>query len=75
MKFSIACICGYETPLVENKKHIDYDLLDAHQEFCGMKDESDLIAQVKRLRYIVDSIPDEVWEDMKTWESMKGVIE
>jgi len=34
-----------------------------------------LITEVKRLRYIVDSIPDEVWEDMKTWESMKGVIE
>tara|TARA_B100000519_G_C13980689_1_gene314455 strand:+ start:438 stop:581 length:144 start_codon:yes stop_codon:yes gene_type:complete len=34
MKFSIACICGYETPLVENKKDIDYDLLNAHQEFC-----------------------------------------
>jgi hypothetical protein len=31
--------------------------------------------ELKRLRYIVDSIPDEVWEDMKTWESMKGVIE
>ncbi len=34
-----------------------------------------LLEEVKRLRYIVDSIPDEVWEDMKTWESMKGVIE
>jgi len=32
-------------------------------------------AEVKRLRYIVDSIPDEVWEDMRTWESMQGVIE
>lgn len=31
--------------------------------------------ELKRLRYIVDSIPDKVWEDMKTWESMKGVIE
>ena len=35
----------------------------------------DLLAEVKKLRYIVDSIPDEVWEDMKTWEAMKGVIE
>ena len=34
-----------------------------------------LLAEVKRLRYIVDSIPDEVWNDMKTWEAMKGVIE
>jgi hypothetical protein len=34
-----------------------------------------LLAEVKRLRYIVDSIPDEVWKDMKTWEAMKGVIE
>ncbi len=31
--------------------------------------------EIKRLRYIVDSIPDEVWEDMRTWESMQGVIE
>lgn len=31
--------------------------------------------EVKRLRYIVDSIPDEVWEEMKEWEEMKGVIE
>lgn len=34
-----------------------------------------LLEEVKRLRYIVDSIPDEVWNDMKTWEAMKGVIE
>ena len=39
-----------------------------------------LLAEVIRLRYIVDSIPDEVWEDMMTWEAMKmmkgwGVIE
>ena len=31
--------------------------------------------EVKRLRLIVDSIPDEVWEDMRTGESMQGVIE
>ena len=31
--------------------------------------------EIERLRYIVDSIPDEVWEDMRTWESMQGVIE
>ena len=34
MKYSVACICGYETPLVENEEDIDYDLLAAHQEFC-----------------------------------------
>ena len=34
MKYSASCICGYETPLVENKEDIDYDLLHAHQEFC-----------------------------------------
>ena len=34
-----------------------------------------LLEEVKRLRYIVDSIPDEVWKDMKTWEAMKGVID
>tara|TARA_R110000765_G_C18637136_1_gene573717 strand:+ start:336 stop:620 length:285 start_codon:yes stop_codon:yes gene_type:complete len=34
-----------------------------------------ILEELKRLRYIVDSIPDEVWEDMKTWESMKEVIE
>tara|TARA_R100001086_G_scaffold163829_1_gene88385 strand:+ start:4936 stop:5160 length:225 start_codon:yes stop_codon:yes gene_type:complete len=58
-------------------------------ELCGSSDINDLIlycrslkqdcvkhiTEVKRLRYIADSIPDEVWEDMKTWESMKGVIE
>ena len=35
----------------------------------------ELLAEVERLRYIVDSIPDEVWKDMKTWEAMEGVIE
>jgi len=34
MKFSVACICGYESPLVNNEEDIDYDLLHAHQEFC-----------------------------------------
>lgn len=34
-----------------------------------------LLAEVKRLRLIVDSIPDEVWDDMRTWESMQGVME
>lgn len=34
MRFSVACICGYETPLVDDEQDIDYDLLHAHQEFC-----------------------------------------
>ena len=34
-----------------------------------------LEAEDKRLRFIVDSIPDDVWDEMKTWESMEGVIE
>jgi len=34
MKYSLACICGYETPHVENKKDVDTDLIDIHQEFC-----------------------------------------
>ena len=34
-----------------------------------------LLAEVERLRFIVDSIPDDVWEDMRTWEAMEGVIE
>ena len=33
MRFSVACICGYETPLVD-EENIDYGLLHAHQEFC-----------------------------------------
>ena len=34
MKHSGFCECGYETPLVEDREDIDWDLLDAHQEFC-----------------------------------------
>mgnify|MGYP003142099175 CR=1 FL=1 len=34
MKHSGVCICGYETPLVEDREDIDWDLLDIHQEFC-----------------------------------------
>jgi len=34
MKYSVSCICGFETPLVEDKADIDYDLLYSHQEFC-----------------------------------------
>jgi hypothetical protein len=48
----------------------NYDILRYYRD-----EYKDLLAEVKRLRYIVDSIPDEVWNDMKTWEAMKGVIE
>tara|TARA_R100001463_G_scaffold133108_1_gene194229 strand:- start:125 stop:307 length:183 start_codon:yes stop_codon:yes gene_type:complete len=34
MKHSLVCLCGYETPLVEDEEDIDWDLLYAHQEFC-----------------------------------------
>jgi|13_taG_2_1085334.scaffolds.fasta_scaffold05531_2 hypothetical protein len=30
-----------------------------------------LKAEVKQLRFIVNTIPNEVWEDMKTWENTK----
>ena len=31
----------------------------------ALADMSELVAEVKRLRHIVDSIPDDVWESMK----------
>ena len=34
MKYSLACICGYETPHVENKKDVDDELIYIHQEYC-----------------------------------------
>ena len=34
MKVAGYCPCGYETPLVEDEKDIDWDLLDWHQEWC-----------------------------------------
>ena len=34
MRYSLECICGYETPLVENEEDIDFELLEIHQEFC-----------------------------------------
>jgi hypothetical protein len=36
MKYSVECLCGYETPAVENKKDVDYELLDAHQMLCPL---------------------------------------
>ena len=34
MKYSGLCHCGYETPLVECEEDIDWEILDAHQDFC-----------------------------------------
>tara|TARA_B110000503_G_scaffold105394_1_gene157246 strand:+ start:605 stop:754 length:150 start_codon:yes stop_codon:yes gene_type:complete len=36
MKHSGVCVCGYETPPVENEEDIDWDLIHAHQEFCPL---------------------------------------
>ena len=59
MKYSAFCPCGYETPLVEYDEEIDWDLLDAHQEFCavfaktkwmkkiGWQKKSDIMKKVK----------------------------
>ena len=48
---------------------------DIDEKMHAIMDLPHIIQEVKRLRLIVDSIPDEVWEEMKTWEAMKGVIE
>tara|TARA_R100000329_G_scaffold130055_1_gene109118 strand:- start:595 stop:894 length:300 start_codon:yes stop_codon:yes gene_type:complete len=55
MRYSASCICGYETPLVDDKDDIDYDLLHAHQEFCEAAKEyminalvDDDIASIRR---------------------------
>ena len=34
MKHSAVCVCGYETPQVEDENNIDWELLEIHQEFC-----------------------------------------
>ena len=47
MKHSGGCICGYETPLVENEKDIDWELLDIHQEFCKGVQEAKKSKEVK----------------------------
>jgi len=57
MRFSVACLCGYETPLVDNEEDLDYDLLHAHQEFCKVYLESriplhDLISNFSRIEYL-----------------------
>jgi hypothetical protein len=52
MKHSIACPCGYETPLVEDEDDVDYELLDIHQEFCLFKPDwgkGKTVAQIRPL--------------------------
>jgi len=56
------------------------DFLESNEQYGDDWSEekkvlNDLLAEVKRLRYIVDSIPDDVWKEMRTWEAMKEVIE
>jgi len=41
MKHSGFCLCGYETPRVNNEEDIDWDLLYAHQEFCNFTGEEE----------------------------------
>lgn len=40
MKFQGFCICGFTTPLVEKEEDIDWDYLEAHQEWCEVHFES-----------------------------------
>jgi len=46
-----------------------------NQLIVALEKEQELVAEIERLRTIVDSIPDDVWEEMRTWEAMEGVIE
>ena len=42
---------------------------------AALEKEQELVAEIERLRTIVESIPDDVREDMRTSEAMEGVIE
>lgn len=53
----------------------DWYKMNHHDWKDVINEYNDLLAEVKRLRYIVDSIPDDVWKEMRTWEAMKEVIE
>ena len=37
MKHSLSCLCGYETPLVENEDDVDTELIAIHQQGCRFK--------------------------------------
>ena len=73
---------GYEevliatmAPLPEGEDFPEEEFTTMMANKMLMADAPLLLEEVKRLRYIVDSIPDDVWEDMKTWEGMKEMIE
>tara|TARA_R100001377_G_scaffold83946_2_gene66435 strand:+ start:2434 stop:2592 length:159 start_codon:yes stop_codon:yes gene_type:complete len=34
MKYSLECMCGFETPLVEDKTMVDWGMMDNHQQWC-----------------------------------------
>jgi hypothetical protein len=53
----------------------DWYKMNHHDWKDVVNEHNDLLAEVKRLRFIVDSIPDDVWKDMNTWEAMKELIE
>ena len=40
MKYSLQCLCGYETYPVENLNNLDYAVLHAHMAFCQVYLES-----------------------------------
>ena len=55
MRFSVACLCGYETPLVDNEEDLDYDLLHAHQEFCKVYlENTDKYEECKECGFLID---------------------
>mgnify|MGYP001324003142 FL=1 len=61
MKHSGFCECGYETPLVEDEGDIDWDLLNAHQEFCEvLKGQKNC----NLLRHYIQSIGDIIYHQM-----------
>ncbi len=60
MKHSVACLCGYETPLVEDEDKVDYDMLYIHQSWCDFKPDW---AKGKTVAQLTDD--DIIWIDGK----------
>jgi len=53
MKHSIACLCGYETPLVEDENDVDHELLEIHQSWCEFKPDfakGKMVMELKQLK-------------------------
>ena len=46
-----------------------------NQLIVALEKEQKLVEQIERLCTIVNSIPADVWKDMRTSEALKGVIE